>query len=71
MAGPGVKKGQRLERTVHLVDVAPTVCRLAELPKPTECEGGVLYQALVNPHGPVKELQRLRKQAAQEIKWRM
>ena len=64
MAGPGVKKGQRMERTMWLVDVVPTICHLAELPLPKECEGAVLYQALVNPDSKNDELKKLRQKTA-------
>jgi len=60
MAGLGVKKGHRLERNMWLTDVVPTICHLAELPVPRECEGAVLYQALVNPDGKNDELKMLR-----------
>ena len=60
MSGPGVKKGHRLERNMWLTDVVPTICHLAELPVPRECEGAVLYQALVNPDGKNDELKTLR-----------
>jgi predicted AlkP superfamily phosphohydrolase/phosphomutase len=62
MAGPGVKKGQKMERTIWLVDLVPTICYLAELPIPRDCEGAILYQALVNPEAKINELDRLRKQ---------
>jgi predicted AlkP superfamily phosphohydrolase/phosphomutase len=61
MAGPGVKRGVTLERTVWLTDVVPTVCHLAELPVPRQCEGGIIYQALEDPDAQVKELQALRR----------
>lgn len=62
MAGPGVKKGQAMTRNMWLVDVVPTICHLAEWPVPQQCEGAVLYQALVNPDAKSNELERLRKQ---------
>ena len=46
MAGPGVKRGARVERTVWLTDVCPTICHLADLPIPRDCEGAIAYQAL-------------------------
>jgi predicted AlkP superfamily phosphohydrolase/phosphomutase len=46
MAGPGVKRCVRMERTMWLVDVVPTICRLTGWPVPGGCEGGILYQAL-------------------------
>ncbi len=61
MAGPGVKEGFILKRTVWLTDVVPTLCYLAELPIPRDAEGGIIYQALKDPDAKVKELQRLRK----------
>ncbi|MHB1133775.1 MAG: alkaline phosphatase family protein [Chloroflexota bacterium] len=61
MAGPGVKQGEQLERTVHLTDVVPTVCYLTGLPVPAQAEGGVLYQALEDPDAPFKELESLRR----------
>ena len=39
----------------------PTVCYLAELPVPAQCEGAVIYQALEDPDAQVKELQSLRR----------
>lgn len=47
MAGPGVKEGVRVDRTARLMDIAPTICHLLDLPRPSQCEGGPLYQALV------------------------
>jgi predicted AlkP superfamily phosphohydrolase/phosphomutase len=61
MAGPGVKQGEVLERTVWLTDIAPTICHLAELPITKECEGAVIYQALEDPDATLKELQSLRR----------
>jgi hypothetical protein len=43
--------------------VVPTICHLAELPVPRECEGAVLYQALVSPDGKNDELKMLRQKA--------
>jgi predicted AlkP superfamily phosphohydrolase/phosphomutase len=61
MKGPGVKQGETIQRTVWLTDIVPTVCHLAELPIPKDCEGAVLYQALADPDAKLKELQALRK----------
>jgi predicted AlkP superfamily phosphohydrolase/phosphomutase len=49
MAGPGVRKGIRLHRQVRVVDVAPTLCYLLGVPMPKNVEGGVIYEALVDP----------------------
>jgi hypothetical protein len=46
--------------TAWLTDIVPTICHLAEFPVPRECEGAVLYQALVNPDGKNDELKMLR-----------
>ena len=61
MAGPGVKRGEVLKRTVNLADIVPTICYLTGLPVPAQAEGGVLYQALEDPEGPFKELESLRR----------
>lgn len=52
MHGPGIKAGERLKRTVWLVDIVPTVCYLMGIPVPAQCEGAVVYQALEEPGGP-------------------
>jgi arylsulfatase A-like enzyme len=44
--GPGVRKGEHVERNVWLTDVCPTICHLASLPVPKQCEGAIAYQAL-------------------------
>ena len=59
-AGPGVKKGTVIDRNVWLTDVVPTICFLAELPVPRDCEGAVVYQALEDPDAKMKELRSLR-----------
>ena len=56
LAGPGVKRGATIERSVWLTDVAPTVCHLTGLPVPRQGEGAVIYQALEDPDGRVNEL---------------
>jgi len=58
--GPGIKKGEFLERTVHLVDLVPTLCYLADLPIPKHSEGAIIYQALEDPDAKRYELDRLR-----------
>jgi predicted AlkP superfamily phosphohydrolase/phosphomutase len=60
LAGPGVKQGEVLERTVYLVDLVPTVCHIAELPVPQDVEGSIVYQALEDPDEKRYELERLR-----------
>ena len=44
--GPGIRRGARLERTVWLTDVVPTICKLIEVPVPRDTEGAIIYQAL-------------------------
>ncbi|MCL4370050.1 MAG: alkaline phosphatase family protein [Chloroflexi bacterium] len=61
MKGPGVKQGVEVERNVWLTDVVPTLCHLAELPVPKQCEGSIIYQSLEDPDAQVKELQSLRR----------
>jgi len=61
MAGPGVKKGYIMERTMSLTDIVPTICHLMGLPVPREVEGGILYQALRDPDGKHKQMEKLRR----------
>jgi arylsulfatase A-like enzyme len=61
LAGPGVKQGAEIERTVRLADIVPTFCYLTDLPVPRDCEGAVVYQALEDPDARTKELAALRK----------
>ncbi len=46
MAGPGIRRGVRLDRTIGLEDIAPTAAHLLGIPAPAQCEGGIIYQAL-------------------------
>lgn len=45
MAGPGLKKGKFINRQIKAVDVVPTICDLCDIRIPSNCEGGVIYQA--------------------------
>ncbi|MCW4037367.1 MAG: alkaline phosphatase family protein [Candidatus Bathyarchaeota archaeon] len=54
MAGPGVKKGLALHRSVNVVDVAPTLCYLLGWPMPRNAEGKVIYEALEDPNWHLK-----------------
>ncbi len=49
MAGPGVKQNVALERSVRVIDVAPTLCHLLGWPMPRNVEGGIIYEALEDP----------------------
>jgi len=64
MAGPGVRKGIELERTVWLTDIVPTICYLTGFPPPAQAEGAVLYQALTNPDMPGAAEAHLRNELA-------
>ena len=68
MAGPGVKRGVAIDRTVWLTDIVPTICHLAELPVPGDAEGAIIYQALEDPGARLKELQQLRKNYARVMR---
>ncbi|RJS84440.1 hypothetical protein CW702_02465 [Candidatus Bathyarchaeota archaeon] len=61
MAGPGIKEGFTIKRTVWLTDIIPTVCYLAEFPIPRDAEGSIIYQALKDPDTKLKELRTLRR----------
>jgi hypothetical protein len=61
LAGPGVLQGKSIRRPLELADLAPTICYLAELPVPADCEGGIVYQALADPDAKVFELQTVRR----------
>lgn len=68
MAGPGVKKGEIVDRPFWPMDIVPTLCYIAEMAEPRDSEGAVIYQALEEPSGQgmqifglKKELQRLKK----------
>jgi predicted AlkP superfamily phosphohydrolase/phosphomutase len=59
LAGAGVRSGVALQRQVRAVDVAPTIAYLLGLPMPANVEGGVVYEALVDPNWPLTEIARL------------
>lgn len=56
--GSGIKKGHRLDRTVWLTDLVPTVCYLLDWPLPEQAEGAVIYQAFKDPNFKIKETQK-------------
>jgi arylsulfatase A-like enzyme len=39
MSGPGIPKSKRIEKTISLVDVMPTVLSLLGIPKPSSLDG--------------------------------
>ena len=57
--GPGVKEGTRLERTVGLQDMVPTICYLCDLPLPSTVDGAIIWQALKDPQAKDKEIEKL------------
>jgi predicted AlkP superfamily phosphohydrolase/phosphomutase len=59
LAGAGVKEGVELQRQVRSVDVIPTIAYLLGVPLPEQVEGGIVYEALVDPNWPLTELARL------------
>ncbi len=46
MTGPSVKKGIELKETVDLIDVAPTLSHLLQIPKPKNSQGRILYEVI-------------------------
>jgi len=56
LSGAGVRNGVALERQVRVVDVAPTLCYLLGLPMPKNVEGGVVYEALMDPDWHLTQL---------------
>ncbi|MBS7642183.1 MAG: alkaline phosphatase family protein [Candidatus Bathyarchaeia archaeon] len=47
MNGPHVKKGEKLKKPIRLTDIAPTISYLLGIPVPRDCEGRVIYEALI------------------------
>lgn len=47
--GPGVKAGRRL-RDARLIDFAPTLAKLLDIPAPVDASGSLLGDALADPH---------------------
>jgi hypothetical protein len=45
-AGPGVRKAFRRTHPISLVDVAPTLAHLTNLPPPKQTEGSVVWDGL-------------------------
>ena len=46
ISGPGVKKGVELKKTVDLIDVAPTLAQLLQIPNPKNAQGRVLQEVI-------------------------
>jgi predicted AlkP superfamily phosphohydrolase/phosphomutase len=47
--GPGIRAGQKLTN-VHIIDFAPTLAWVLDLPRPKDATGQVLFEALDAPH---------------------
>jgi predicted AlkP superfamily phosphohydrolase/phosphomutase len=47
--GPGVQAGQRLN-DVRIIDFAPTLAKLLNVPTPKDATGSVLSKAFSDPH---------------------
>ena len=45
-AGKGLKQNFETDRIIRQVDVAPTICYLAGVRLPAQCEGAIIYQIL-------------------------
>jgi predicted AlkP superfamily pyrophosphatase or phosphodiesterase len=50
-AGPQIRRGYTIEREVSLLDTAPTIARLLNLPAPANWEGQCLNEIFVSPTG--------------------
>lgn len=46
MAGPGIKDGIKLKNSVNLVDLAPTLAHLLQIPEPKNSQGRILREIL-------------------------
>lgn len=46
MTGGNFKKGEKINRVIRVVDVAPTIAYLTETAMPSNTEGGVIWQAI-------------------------
>ena len=44
--GPGIKKGFKLEKPVNLIDIAPTIAHILQIPAPKNSEGKILDEIL-------------------------
>ena len=45
-AGPGIRKGHRITRTIRQHDIAPTISQLLGIPRPQHAEGAAIYDML-------------------------
>ena len=54
LTGPGVKKGQTFPYA-EIIDLAPTICHLMDVPAPADSIGVVLNESLVRPEEKLEE----------------
>ncbi len=59
MNGPGMKAGARLDRTLWLQDLVPTLCYVMNWPVPADVEGAIVYQVLKDPNLRNKQMVKL------------
>jgi predicted AlkP superfamily phosphohydrolase/phosphomutase len=64
MAGPGIKKNYVIEKTIWLMQVAPTISYLMDIYTPKDTEGAIIYEALEDMDLKLKEKKNLKKQIA-------
>lgn len=60
--GHGIKKNHRISKPVDLVGLVPTLCFAAGFPYPADCEGPVIYDALLNPNFYVDERAKVQRE---------
>jgi predicted AlkP superfamily phosphohydrolase/phosphomutase len=46
MKGPRVREGHKTKKSFRLVDIAPTVAHILEMPFPAQCEGSIMHEIL-------------------------
>ncbi|MBW2084848.1 MAG: phosphodiesterase, partial [Deltaproteobacteria bacterium] len=52
--GPGLKKGYKMQRTMWLTDIVPTLSYALDLPVADTVEGAVVYQIFEDPNFKLK-----------------
>lgn len=53
MSGPGLKRGYTMSKPVWIIDVAPTISFLLDMPRPRDADGKIIWDALeyeTRPH---------------------
>jgi len=60
MSGPGIKKNYKLKSIRWLVDVAPTISYMMNMPPPRDAEGSVIYDALKEPDAQYRYMEKLK-----------